>query len=835
MKQLATLLGLFLCGSLYAQTVFVRSNASGANNGTSWADAYTNLDAALANAAPGQSIWVAAGTYKPGAPAPNHSFIVPTGISLYGGFMGNETALNQRNAFLNITTLSGDIAGNDVVGNFTQNRTDNSIHVIIVFDSGSPNEALIDGFVVRSGHTLVGSSNTDLNRRGGGLLASGKLTLRNCRFTDNFGESGAGAVAIGSASNGLIVDNCIFEANTATQQGILYLRETPNSLVKNCVFRNNTTNRGVLYPQMTVNMTIDSCLFEGNDAGTNFGSAMFSWQANWTLSNSIIRKNKSANAGIYIDDRDGGHFVTIDNCLFERDTTTGFGGSGVYGWQVTGLIKNSIFRDNYAPNAAAMYFNGREFDSSFSVDNCLFERNVTTSYGGTAIYHNRTNYTMSNSIFRGNTAPSSGAALYHGDTTVFYINNCMFDGNQANYAAAIANYGIGCKGTFDACTFVNNRAGLGGGAVSNGFKADVAYKNCLFQGNEASFGGAIFTQNDTTRLTVENCAFTENVTSGSGGCIFVNSRIAASIKGSEFFYNTGDFGGAINANGDSLLTIENTVFRDNFALTQGGALNLNQANAVITNCLFARNLNLASGVAGAISINASNELSSTVTARNCTFADNEAGLGGGIAQWEAPLGTAKLYLQNCLFQNPFGENYAIEEGEPEVFSLNGNQSSDGSFEGLLNGDKDVHNLGTSFADPDADDYRLTGGPAVDGGVAEGAPLTDLLGNPRIGLPDRGCYEFGTSSLKNVGFVPQPMTCSPNPATDRSLLNFESAQNGMVEIVVWAQSGQRTARFHVEKSAQEFSFALNLSDWPAGSYRVQCFVGSALHEGLLVKI
>lgn len=834
MKQLATLLGLILCGYLNAQAVFVRANASGANNGSSWADAYTSLDAALANATPGQSIWVAAGLYKPGTPAPNHTFIVPTGISLYGGFAGTETALNQRNALVNITTLSGDIAGNDVVGNFTQNRTDNSIHVLVVFESGSPNAAVIDGFVVRSGHTLVGSSNTDLNRRGGGLLASGKLTLRNCLFTDNFGESGAGAVAIGAASNGLIVDNCVFEANSATEQGILYLRETPTAQVKNCVFRNNTTNRGALYPQMTTNLSIDSCLFEGNNAGANFGSAMFSWQANWTLSNSIFRKNKSANAGIYIDDRDGGHFVTIDNCLFERDTTTGFGGSGVYGWQATAVVKNTIFRENHAPNAAAMYFNGREFDSSFSVENCLFERNVTTNYGGTSIYHNRTNYTMSDCIFRDNVAPSSGAALYHGDTTLFYISNCLFDGNRGNFAAAVANYGTGCKGTFDACTFVNNVANSGGGAVSNGFKADVAYKNCLFQGNEASYGGAIFTQNDTTRLTVEDCVFTENTTTGSGGCVLVNSRIAASIKGSEFYYNSGDFGGAISANGDSLLTIENTVFRDNFALTQGAALNFNQVNAVLTNCLFARNLNLAEGVGGAVSINASNENTSTVRAVNCTFADNEAGLGAGIAQWEAPLGTAKLYLQNCLFQNQFGENYAIEEGEPEVFSLNGNQSNDGSLMAYLTGDKDEHNLATTFADPDSDDYSLTGGPAVDGGVADGAPLTDLRGNARVGLPDRGCYEFGTSSVKNVGFVPQPMSCSPNPATDRSLLNFQNVQNGMVEISVWAQSGQRIARFHVEKTTEEFSHNLNLGDWPAGTYRVQCSIGTALHEGLLVK-
>ncbi|MFN0035933.1 MAG: hypothetical protein ACKVUS_12795, partial [Saprospiraceae bacterium] len=819
-----------------AQTIFVKANAAGANNGTSWADAYTTLDAALSVAAPGTALWVAAGTYKPVGVAPNNSFLVQTGVALYGGFAGTETALSQRNALLNVTTLSGDIAGNDLVGNFDVNRTDNVQHVVTVFANTSTNRAVVDGFALRGGHTLVGNPNADLTRRGAGILVGAKATVRNCRFNDNFAESGAGIAAIGTASDGIVVDNCVFEANKATEQAILLLRQTPTGEVNNCVFRNNLTNRGTLYPTSTIAIAIDSCLFEGNNAGANFGGAMFSFQASWTLTNSIFRKNKASNAaGIYIDDRDGGHFATVNNCLFERDTTTAFGGSGIYGWQATMAVKNTIFRDNYAPNAAAMYFNGREFDSQFSIDSCLFERNIATGYGGTAIYHNRTNYTLSNSIFRENVAPSSGAALYHGDTTVFTITNCLIERNTGNYAAAVANYGIGCNGTFDGCTFQNNTATQGGGAVSNGFKADVLYKNCAFIANTASFGGAIFTQNDTTRLRVENCLFRENITTGNGAAIFINENIAASIRNSEFVLNTGNFGGAIQASGDSVLTIENTIFRDNFAAMQGGALNLNQANATLTNCLFARNINVGSGAGGAISINASDSLNSTVKAINCTFADNEAPIGAGIAQWEAPLGNAELLLQNCLFQNPNGENYAIEEGEPTVISLNGNQSSDLSLEADLMASKDAHNLITVFASPDDDDYRLTGGPAVDGGVADGAPTTDLLGNPHLGLPDRGCYEFGISGTHTVGFRMLSLQCSPSPASERTVLTLQNEQNGEAEITVWNQAGQRVGSYRATKSSPEFSFPLELGQWPAGAYRVQFRLGILLHEGRFVKI
>ncbi|MCC7465522.1 MAG: hypothetical protein IT261_04600 [Saprospiraceae bacterium] len=829
MKPYLLLLSLLCSLQFQAQTIFVKANASGANNGASWADAFVSLDAALAVATPGQSIWVSAGTYKPAS-----SFVLQSGVSLYGGFAGTETALNQRNPTANVTTLSGDLQGNDIVGNFDQNRTDNVVHVVTVFVNASSQNAVLDGFVIRGGHTLVGTPNPDLTRRGAGLLAGGPVTVRNCIFTDNFAESGAGVAAIGAPSNGIVLDNCIFESNKATEQAIVLLRLTPNGDINNCVFKNNVTNRGVLYPQETQNIRIDSCLFESNNAGANFGSAMFSWQANWTLTNSVFRKNKSANGGIYIDDRNGGHFVTINNCLFEQDTTTGFGGSGVYGWQASCLVKNTIFRDNYAPNAAAMYFNGREFDSQFSIDSCLFERNVATDYGGTSIWHNRTNYTLSNSIFRDNTAPNSAGALYHGDTTIFHVSNCLFEGHQTNFAAAVANYGIGCKGTFENCTFQDNQASAGGGAVSNGFKADVGYKNCAFLRNSAANGGAIFTQNDTTRLWVDGCLFQENGTDGDGGAIFVNDNVAAKITNSSFQYNTGDLGAAIQVFGDSLLTMENCVFFNNFAITQGGAVNMFQGKAQLTNCLFAKNINLGTGAGGAMSLNASDNLTSRVTAINCTFADNEAPIGAGIAQWESPAGDAELKLLNCLFQNPTGNNYEIEEGEPVVISLNGNQSSDPSLANDLTGTKDVHDLTVGFIDTQNDDYRLVMGPAVDGGVAEGAPATDLLGNPRQGLPDRGCYELGINNVTNVGFKMLDLSCSPNPALETAWISLENDRAGELELLIWSAGGQLISRIQTTKTAGAFQHPVQVAQWPTGAYRVQCRIGALVHEGTLVK-
>jgi len=786
MKQFLTFLLFLSSMGLSAQTIFVKSNAVGANNGTSWANAYTSLEAALAVAATGQSVWVAAGTYKPAAAAPNNSFFLSSGINLYGGFVGTETSIGQRNITANPTILSGDILGNDIVNNFTTNRTDNSQHVLIAFVLTDNLGMVIDGFTIRGGQTLTGTTNTDLTRRGGGLLINAKATVRNCTFTQNFGESGAGIAALDALSDDITVDNCQFIANEATEDAIFFLRNTPTGVIKNCTFRNNKTNRGALYPANSTNMLIDSCLFERN-LGVNYGAGMFTWQSTFTLSNTTFLKNKAANAaGIYIDNRNGGDIATLENCVFEADSTTDYGGTAIF---------------TYFVNLVA--------------DNCTFKNNV---------------------------APSSGAAFYNGDGSKFLVKNSLIEANKGNYAAAVANYGEGCIGTFENCTFKNNFATSGGGAVSNGFKADVKYKDCDFLNNKANFGGAIFTQNDSTRLEVEGCYFFENQadgTSGTAGCILVNSNIAASITTTTFFQNGGVTGGAISAIGDSMITINKCQFLENIATTQAAAVNLNRANAVITNSLFAKNIITGSGAGAAISNNAAADETSTLLAINCTFVDNIGPLGAGIAQWEDPASTtatSKLTLLNCLFQNPDYDNYAIEDGAPEVFSLGGNQSSDQTLALYLLGSKDLHGTTNTFQDESTNNYAHTlGSPASDGGVSAGAPADDILGVSRAGIPDVGYREVKTSGVSTLGKAVAALECAPNPATEVTVLSLENERMGQLNISIWNQAGQVVKQFSASKTEKVFVHSLNVSDLPAGNYKVQVNIGALRHGGAFVKI
>ena len=91
MKQLlySTLLLCLFTVTVSGQTIYVDGSASGDNNGTSWADAYTSLHDALDSATDGSEIWVAAGTYQPGSDTSDY-FTVGTELSLYGGFDGSD-------------------------------------------------------------------------------------------------------------------------------------------------------------------------------------------------------------------------------------------------------------------------------------------------------------------------------------------------------------------------------------------------------------------------------------------------------------------------------------------------------------------------------------------------------------------------------------------------------------------------------------------------------------------------------------------------------------------------------------------------------------------------
>lgn len=155
--------------------IFVDQDASGANDGSSWEDAFTDLQDALSAAASGDYIWVAEGVYKPTNTSDRTiEFIVPQGVSMMGGFSGIEVDPYQRDIAGNITTLSGNI------GDITT-PDDNSYHVLLVTGATQPHE--INGFVIQGGN----ANGTSTDGNGGAIFVSGSedLTISDCFFQNN--------------------------------------------------------------------------------------------------------------------------------------------------------------------------------------------------------------------------------------------------------------------------------------------------------------------------------------------------------------------------------------------------------------------------------------------------------------------------------------------------------------------------------------------------------------------------------------------------------------------------------------------------------------------------
>lgn len=244
---------------------YVDINATGNNNGTSWADAYTDLNSLLSNLSEGDEIWVAKGVYNPGSSSSNDYFINQDNVKIYGGFAGTETDLSDRDLSLihttNQTIFSGDISGNDD-SNVTYNNSTRSENSLKVFTL-TGNNVLFDGFTIADGY------------------ADG--TAGNNRF-------GAGVYLVENSVTVFTAENCIFKDNVSYWGAGIYFNPQFNSSLRlnACVFENNLSGHGASFYALpadgtTMNIQITNSLFNGNrsEDDTSMGRTGLGAPAGW--------------------------------------------------------------------------------------------------------------------------------------------------------------------------------------------------------------------------------------------------------------------------------------------------------------------------------------------------------------------------------------------------------------------------------------------------------------------------------------------------------------------------------------------------------------------------
>ena len=237
--------------------IYVDADALGDNDGTSWADAYIDLQVALGAAASSDQIWVAEGIYRPTSDTTRTiAFELETGVSLYGGFAGTETLRSQRDWQSHRSVLSGDIGTTGVM-------TDNSYNVIRGNDTDGT--AILDGFVVTGGYA-DGSGTYD---KGGGLhISSGSPTIVNTTFVNNYAVNHGGAMVVQYTTSTPLVVNCTFSGNsTDWNAGGLANLWYAHTTVVNSTFSNNTGNNGGGIVNLeNGNATVRNTILWGNQA-----------------------------------------------------------------------------------------------------------------------------------------------------------------------------------------------------------------------------------------------------------------------------------------------------------------------------------------------------------------------------------------------------------------------------------------------------------------------------------------------------------------------------------------------------------------------------------------
>lgn len=306
---------------LFPQTVrYVKSNATGLNNGTSWSNAYTSLETAISNSSSGDQIWVASGTYKPttqigGTGARYAAFRMKDGVGLYGGFSGNETLLEQRDFNTNETILSGDIGT-------TGDNSDNCYHVIYnPAGDWLDLSTRLDGFTVTDGNANL--AGTYPHNFGGAiyLYLNASPTIANCKIKYNSSSSGGG---IYLEKTNAVIMGCVFENNETYS---LMISLGGSSSIYNSIFRNNTSS--AVYIGGAANPLFINCLFHSNTAG--IGAAIQTFAAEGT--------------------------TNVVNCTFTENYASSLSGGGAIAQILGGAmsISNSIIWGNSARGGAQQF------------------------------------------------------------------------------------------------------------------------------------------------------------------------------------------------------------------------------------------------------------------------------------------------------------------------------------------------------------------------------------------------------------------------------------------------------------------------------------------------
>ncbi len=378
---------LFSGAAAMGEIIYVNDDAAGANDGSSWADAYIYLQEALADANAVEKpveIRVAQGVYKPDQGAgiwlgdKEATFHLINGVTLKGGYEGfSEADPNARDIELYETILSGDLNGDDVEVDAPCDllaepaRAENSYHV--VNSHYCDESAILDGFTISGGNAYNPNDELAIFNSGGGMknTASNPI-INNCIFSENSAYWSGGGMSNDWESNPVLT-NCTFSGNSVVQDGGGMSNE-PNS-----------------------NPILISCTFYWNSARSGGG----------------MNNDES--------------YSILTDCIFSRNSAES-GGGILNNNRSNPALTDCTFRENFSSRDGGGMRNKQH--SNPTVIKCRFSGNSSGWNGGGISNTHNSNPTLKNCILTGNTANLDGGGIYNTSNSPILIN-CTLSGNRA--------------------------------------------------------------------------------------------------------------------------------------------------------------------------------------------------------------------------------------------------------------------------------------------------------------------------------------------------------------------------------------------------------------------
>ena len=348
-------------------------------------------------------------------------------------------------------------------------------------------------------------------------------------------------------------------------------------------------------------------------------------------------------------------------------------------------IKQGEIRDNYAYDGGAIHSSGTtssdlyiglaESDSSNYTVSFV---NNTASYRGGAITSSiQSPIVIKNAEFIKNSANknSGGAIFTSGPLT---IKNSKIDGCYAGYAGGAVYHYLSSTEyrthylSIEHTIISNNIAMNKGAGVCLGSSADdqgtiATISNCVFEGNyskatiteqidnsdpdnpivsttsNGGSGGALYSTGNST-LTVDECVFKNNKADNMGACLNSTDNSFVSISNSSFIDNWAkSYGGGLSLYGGTKASLTNLAFNNNSSDSNAGAVYLSGVSTTLCNVNFANN-NGKNG--GAVYITGNSEL--VITEAN--FSNNSSdGYGGAIYMKNATLTINEKAASSVVF------------------------------------------------------------------------------------------------------------------------------------------------------------------------------------------